>query len=121
MSISRVLVVLIFAAFLADCTAHIPVYETQDNAPALDDTQDNVAAKTAQSGRAPLPKAVSQAKKRKPETPESAAAASTTTQEIKSSTVPNVGSPQKWEKERAEEELKEQHLKQVIEGICRGC
>lgn len=34
---------------------------------------------------------------------------------------PNVGSPQKWEKERAEDERKEQHLKQVIEGICRGC
>jgi hypothetical protein len=36
-------------------------------------------------------------------------------------TTPQVGSPQKWEKERAEDERKEQRLKQVIEGICRGC
>ena len=38
----------------------------------------------------------------------------------KSKTTPNVGSPE-WKKEQAEDELKEKHLKQAIQGICRGC
>jgi len=36
------------------------------------------------------------------------------------SVTPNVGSPE-WEKDQAENKRKEQHIKQVIEGICRGC
>jgi len=35
-------------------------------------------------------------------------------------TTPNVGSPE-WKKEQAENERQEQHLKQVIGGICKGC
>jgi hypothetical protein len=35
-------------------------------------------------------------------------------------TTPNVGSAQ-WKKEEAENERKEKHLKDVINGICRGC
>ncbi len=35
-------------------------------------------------------------------------------------TTPNVGSPE-WKKEQAENERQEQHLKQVIGGICHGC
>jgi hypothetical protein len=37
-----------------------------------------------------------------------------------SSTTPKIGSPQ-WKREREEDERKEQHIKEVIEGICRGC
>lgn len=33
---------------------------------------------------------------------------------------PNVGSPE-WVKEKAENERQERRLKEVIEGICRGC
>jgi hypothetical protein len=36
------------------------------------------------------------------------------------STTPKVGSPE-WERERAEDERKDRHLKQMIRGICRGC
>jgi len=36
------------------------------------------------------------------------------------STTPDVGSPQ-WEKEKRENERQEQHLKQIIDGICQGC
>jgi hypothetical protein len=35
-------------------------------------------------------------------------------------TTPNVGSPE-WKQEQAENEHKEQQLKQMIEGICHGC
>jgi hypothetical protein len=40
--------------------------------------------------------------------------------EILSPTTPDVGSPQ-WEKEKAYNERKEQKIKEVIGGICRGC
>ena len=119
MSILRVLVLLIFAAFLAGCAAHIPVYETQDNAPPVFETQDTKM--TAQPDRPLTAKVISEAKKPKPPAPKPATTASTNLQDTRNSTPPNIGSPQKWEKERAEDERKEQHLKQVIEGICRGC
>ncbi|HET7382422.1 MAG TPA: hypothetical protein VFJ59_07545 [Pseudolabrys sp.] len=108
MGILRVLVPLIFAAFLAGCAAHIPVFETQDNV-------------TTQPDRTLTAKVISEAKKPKPPAPKPATTASTNPQDTIKSIAPNVGSPQKWKKERAEDERKEQHLKQVIEGICRGC
>ena len=37
-----------------------------------------------------------------------------------SSTTPQVGSSE-WEAERQQTERREQHIKQVIQGICRGC
>jgi len=37
-----------------------------------------------------------------------------------SGTTPNIGSPE-WKKEQAENERKEQHLKSIINSICRGC
>jgi len=40
--------------------------------------------------------------------------------ERKSATTPKAGSPE-WKKERAEDERKENHLKEVIQSICRGC
>ena len=121
MPILRVLMFLIFAAFLAGCAAQIPVYETQGNVLPVSETQDNVAINSAQPDRALTAKVVSEAKKPKPPAPKPDTTASTNPQGTKNSINPNVGSPQKWEKERAEDERKEQHLKQVIEGICRGC
>ena len=110
---------LIFAAFLAGCAAHIPVSETQDNVLPKLETQDNVTTTTAQ--RTPTAKIILEAKKPKPSAPKPTATASRNPQDTINSITPNVGSPQKWEKERAEDEHKEQQLKQVIEGICRGC
>jgi len=37
-----------------------------------------------------------------------------------SSTTPQVGSAE-WEAEQQQNERREQHIKQVIQGICRGC
>ena len=35
-------------------------------------------------------------------------------------TTPNVGSPE-WKKEERENERKDQHLKAIMGGICKGC
>ena len=109
MGIFRVPVPLIFAAFLAGCAPHIPVIETPDD----------VSTTTAQPDRTLTAKVKSEAKK--PQLPPPKPATASTTAHTKNSTTPMVGSPQKWEKERAEDEHKEQQLKQVIEGICSGC
>jgi hypothetical protein len=114
MGILRVLVLLIFATFLVGCAAHVPVFETQNNVLPVFETQDIATTTTAQ--RTLTANVISETKKPKPPAPKPATTASTNLQDT-----PNVGSPQKWEKERAEDERKEQHLKQVIEGICRGC
>jgi hypothetical protein len=37
-----------------------------------------------------------------------------------SSTTPKIGTPE-WESEQEQSERREQHIKQVIQGICRGC
>ena len=121
MGILRVLVLLNLAAFLAACAAHVPVFETQDNVLPKLETQDNVTTTTAQ--RTPTAKITSEAKKPKPSAPKptATATASANPQDTINPITPKVGSPQKWEKERAEDERKEQYLKQVIESICRGC
>ncbi len=104
----RVLVPVVFAGFLVGCAAHIPVLETQDD----------VLTTTAQPDPTPTGTVKSESKKIPPKP---AAASTTRHADPISPTSLTVGSPQKWEKERAEEERKEQQLKQVIEGICRGC
>ena len=137
MGILRVLVLLIFATFLAGCAPpHIPVYETQDGSPTTtgsvletqDDvptarvveTQDIPAAKI-QPDRTPTAKVNSGTKKPMPPAPKPATASTTSHKDAVKLTTKNVGSPENLEKERAENERKERHLKQVIEGICRGC
>ena len=107
MGILRLLALLVFAGFLAGCAPHVPVLGTQDD----------VSTTTTQPHRTLIAEVKSEAKTPKP------AAASTTTphEDTIKPTAPQVGSPEKWEKERAEDERKEQQLKQVIEGICRGC
>jgi len=118
MIILRFLALLIFAAFLAACAAHVPVFDTQDNILPVSETQYDIPATTAQPDRTSTAKAKSEAKKSKSAT---TAASATPHEDTKHSIPLNVGSPEKWDKERAEEERKEQQLKQVIEGICRGC
>ena len=135
--ILRVLALLIFAAFLASCAPpHIPVYETQDGSPTTTgsvlETQDDVPtakvvetqdmpAATTQPDRILTPKVNSGTKKPKPSAPKPATASTTAQKDTTKLTNKNVGAPEKLEKERAEDERKERHLKQVIEGICRGC
>jgi hypothetical protein len=127
MGILRILALLIFSAVLAGCAAHVPMRETQDNvpttiAPALETQDGDDVLTTVQSTRSPTTRVISEAKKPKPSAPDSAATGSKTLHKDRiNSPTADVGSPQKWEKERAEDERKEQHLRQVIEGICRGC
>jgi hypothetical protein len=75
MGILRVLVPLIFAAFLAGCAAHIPVFETQDNV-------------TTQPDRTLTAKVISEAKKPKPPAPKPATTASTNPQDTIKSIAP---------------------------------
>ena len=121
-----ILRVLIFAALLAGCAAHVPVLNTQDNVPTTTSPvveaheRDDIQTMNIQSASATKEK--SEMKKIRPSAPTPATTVSTTPQKgTINTTAINVGSPQKWEKERAEDERKEQRLKQVIEGICRGC
>jgi hypothetical protein len=106
MSIWRVPVPLVFAFFLAGCASHIPVLEAPDD----------VSTATAQPDRTLTAKVKLEAKKVKLQTkPKPVAAPATPNEDTTNSTTPMVGSPQKWEKERAEDERKEQQLKKVIE------
>jgi len=108
----RVPALLTFAVILAGCATHTPV---------LDEAQDDVSTETTQPDRTATLKVKSEAKKPKLQAPKPTAASATPQKDTTNSIPANVGSPQKWEKERAEDERKEQRLKQVIEGICRGC
>jgi transglutaminase/protease-like cytokinesis protein 3 len=93
------------------------VLETQDDVPMarVVETQD-IPPATTQPDRTRTAKVNSGMKKPKPAT------ASTTAQKDTTKlTTKNVGSQEKLEKERAEDERKERQIKQVIEGICRGC
>lgn len=123
-----ILRVLIFAALLAGCAAHVPVLNTQDNVPTTTSPvfeaqeRDDIQTTNIQSDRTSATKERLETKKIRPSAPTPVTTASTTPQkDTINATAINVGSPQKWEKERAEDERKEQRLKQVIEGICRGC
>ena len=123
MGVLRILVLLITAVCLADCAPHIPVYETQDDSPTTKrsvlETQDDVSTTTTQPDRAMRVK--SEMNKAKPPAPKPAKGYTTSPTDPVKLTIKNVGSPEKLEKERAEDERNERQIKQVIEGICRGC
>jgi hypothetical protein len=102
---------LVFAVFLAGCVPHIPVVETPDD----------VSRVTAEPDSTQTAKTKSEAKKVQLPPSKAVAGSATPNKDSIKSTTPLVGSPQKWEKERAEDERKEQQLKRVMEGICRGC
>ena len=126
MCILRVLVLPVVAAFLAGCAAtHIPVYEMQDGSPTTTssglETQGDVPTATVQPDRTMTAKVSSETKKPMRPAPKPATASTTSHKDAVKTTSKNVGSPEKLEKERAEDERKERQIKQVIEGICRGC
>jgi hypothetical protein len=110
MGVLRILLLLIFGAFLAGCAATTPLLHGQEN----------VSTEIAQPDRPPTAEVRSVPKKSKPPAPKPATASTTSDKDTINSTTPNVGS-QEWEKEQAENERKEQHIRQVIQGICRGC
>ena len=57
---------------------------------------------------------------RKPAAPKPATASTISDKDKLNAPSPQAGSSE-WEKEQAENERKEQRLKQIIQGICRGC
>jgi type IV secretory pathway VirB10-like protein len=110
MSVVRFLLLLSFAAFLAGCAASTPPLQAQEN----------VSSTIIQSDRPATAEETAEANKPKPPAPSPDTAATPSRKDTMHSTTPIVGSAQ-WRKERAEDERKEKHLKEVIEGICRGC
>jgi hypothetical protein len=130
MGVLRILLLPILAAVLAGCAATIPLHPAPEDVTATIDEPD----------RPPIAEEPAEAKTEtpKPPAPKPATASTTSSKRNTSSkstpanknapsdkntmnaTTPKVGSPE-WKKERAEDERKEKHLKEVIEGICRGC
>jgi hypothetical protein len=110
MGVLRILLLPIFAAFLAGCAATTPLLPAPENvSTTIDEPDGSLAAEET-----------SEAEKPKPLAPKSATESTTSHKDKMNSTTPTAGSPE-WKKERAENERKERHLKQVIEGICSGC
>ena len=114
MVLSRVLLLLILATFLADCAAIAPLSQAREKAP----------TKLAQTEPTHTVEMMSELKSRTPmppvRNPKTATTSAVSEKDSLSATTPNVGSPE-WKKEQAEDKRKEERLKQVIEGICRGC
>lgn len=124
----RVLAIFVFAAaILAGCAPHIPVYGARDAIPTTAssaiETSDDISETLDQPDRITTEarKVNPEAKKAKPQTPKLATASTTSHKDTKKVMKPIVDSPALLEKQRAEDERKEQQLKRVIEGICRGC
>jgi hypothetical protein len=131
MGILRVLLLLISAAFLAGCAAKSSLLQTQNN-----------VSTTIAQPRPLTAKVKSQAQKSKPPAPKPDLASTTShindlslpalaspTSRVNNTsptlggstgTRPILGSPE-WQNEQAEDARKEQNIKRVIEGICRGC
>jgi hypothetical protein len=110
MSVLRILLLPIFAAFLAGCAATTPLLPERENVSTMIDEPEYP----------PTAKETPEVEKPKPTAPKPVTASTTSRKEPKNSTTPTVGSAE-WKKEHDEEERKEKHLKEVIEGICRGC
>ena len=114
MIVLRLLPLLIAASFLAGCAATAPLLLAQGN-----DLTNN--AHTASTGTQVKPEGTSPKRKQATPKPKPAPISAAAEKEFPYPTTPNVGSPEWEKKEKAENERKEQHIKQVIEGICRNC
>ena len=114
MTIWRVVLIFILAAFLGSCTTATSLPMAQEEASTkMVQTKITYAAKMKSKVKTSTSKQL--ALKQKP-----AGASSTADEERESETTPNVGSPE-WKREQAENERKEEQIKKVIQGICRGC
>jgi len=103
-----------FAVFLASCTATNPLSVPQGNlARNFAQSESTQGASTQRSAEPSQPKKPSQ--KAKPVAP-----SPILNNGSLHSTTPDVGSPE-WKKEQIENAHKEERLKTIIEGICRGC
>jgi hypothetical protein len=113
----RLLPLFIVVGVLASCAGTPPLPQAQGS-------RSTNNALTASIGTEPAPdvknpKGKHSLPKSKPK-PGTVSISATSGKETLYPTTPSVGSPE-WEKEKADNERKEQNIKQVIEGICRGC
>jgi len=140
MAILRFILLLIFACFLANCGANItPPLLAQGEistkiAQAEPDSSGPVSSEAKKpSLRSSRPKPTARSTALNRTTPNVGSSEPTPKSKPKPSTAstasdnrslypttPNIGSPE-WKKEQTQNELKEQHLKRVIEGICSSC
>jgi hypothetical protein len=112
MTISRAPVLLIFAALLSSCSTAVSLPQMQSTATMAQIAVTHPAkVKSKTKISASKPPALKQ-------NPVETLPGLDDRRE--SQTTPDVGSPE-WKKEQAQDELKEKHLKQAIQGICRGC
>ena len=118
----RLLPLLVVLAVLTDCAGTIPLSQVQRNESA-NTAHASIGTELQPDVKNPKRKHALSKSKPRPAATVSASAASASAasgNEMLSPTTPSVGSPE-WEKEKAYNERKEQKIKQVIEGICRGC
>jgi len=137
MGIGRILLYTVLAAVLAACAARIPVEpapeaaatateEPNPSPPAEEAAQDEPpmpAAEPAPESRASVaakPPATTGAKSADAPRPKQTASGKRSRKLGANVSTPNVGSAE-WKKQKAEDERKEEHIKQVIDGICSGC
>jgi hypothetical protein len=120
----RLLPLLVVLAVLTSCAGIAPLPQVQRNE-SSNNAHASIGSELQPDVKNPKRKhALSKSKPRPAATVSTSAASASASaasgNEILSPTTPSVGSPE-WEKEKAYNERKEQKIKQVIEGICRGC
>jgi hypothetical protein len=118
----RLLPLLAVLAVLTSCAGTTPLPQVQRNE-STNTAHASVGTELQPDVKNPKRKHAVAKSKPRPAATASASAASASAasgNETLSPTTPSVGSPE-WEKEKAYNERKEQKIKQVIEGICRGC
>jgi hypothetical protein len=125
----RLLPLLAVLAILTSCAGTTPLPQVQRNqstntahasvSTELQPDVKNLKRKHAVAKSKPRPAATASAASASASA-SAASASAASGNEMLSPTTPSVGSPE-WEKEKAYNERKEQKIKQVIEGICRGC
>ena len=118
----RLLPLVMVAAVLTSCAGYTPLPQVQRNE-STNNAHASIGTELQPNVQNPKRKHALAKSKPRPAATASASAASALAasgNEMLSPTTPDVGSPE-WEKEKAYNERKEQKIKQVIEGICRGC
>ena len=138
--ILRIFPLLIFAAFLAGCTSTAPLQQAQENVsskiaqpdrrtaavrseakrPKLAARHHGRPSAIAENGKPAMASATSEGASVIPLNGKPVKASATSKNLPLNPVSPKVGSPE-WEKEKAENEAKERHIKKVIANICRGC
>jgi hypothetical protein len=127
----RFLLLPTFAVFLAGCVASLPLRPAADNVATAEDNgapaEENIATPADQADRPATAEVTAEDTAKEsaalaipnPPLPKPKPDAASVTAR-KSASTPKVGSAD-WKRERAEDARKEEHLKEVIESICRGC